>query len=176
MRCLVTLLLQKQVKQIFFSPFSKQKPRNGKFSSPWKLSKTCSDWSSKNCETFSNQEQTLNFLASLKIRKGTSSIVYECMAPAWSERWMKASEKKINNEVLCPWSNASSSLIYLIQLADNYMEIKEELMIWIHSPITAFIWWMIQHMEWHVDSGLRIQVLGQTWFPHELYFYKRNSR
>lgn len=41
---------------------------------------------------------------------------------------MKTSEKKIN-EVLCPGSNVNLSLIYLTQLADNYMEIKEEVMI-----------------------------------------------
>lgn len=60
MRHLVTLFLQKRCQTNIFSPFSKQKARNGKFSFPCKLSRTCFDWSSKNCETFSNQKQALN--------------------------------------------------------------------------------------------------------------------
>lgn len=94
------------------------------FSFPWKLSRTCYDWSSKNIETSQTMSKHLISQHSTN-QKRTNYIAFACMGPAWSEIGMKTFEEKKINEVLHPWSNVNFSLIYLTQLADNYLEIKE---------------------------------------------------
>lgn len=62
-------------------------------------------------------------------QKRTSYIAFECKSPAWSEKGMKTFENKKKNEVLHAWSNVNMPLIYSTQLADNYLQIKKEIMI-----------------------------------------------